>query len=115
MGLRFTSGTNVTEVLEHLYQYTLTHPGQFDVFTTESFSTDPTTSPVDLNAFNHGKLGAGLQAMPERYHFSANHRIAPVWIVPHIGYALTYHKDTGNMPIGVRLPRRIPHYFILEW
>ncbi|OAX37436.1 Phosphodiest-domain-containing protein [Rhizopogon vinicolor AM-OR11-026] len=100
MGLRFTSGTNTTKVLEHLYQYTLAHPGQFDVFTAESFSTDPATSSVDLSAFKHGKLNAGLQPMPERYHFSANYRIAPVWIVPCIGYALTYHGDTGSMPIG---------------
>lgn len=103
MGLRFAPGTNVTEALERLCEYTLTHPDQFDVFTTESFSTDPGTSLVDLNAFNYSKMPAGtVQPMPERYHFSLNYRIAPVWIVPRIGYALTDRTDgedgmsTGN-------------------
>jgi hypothetical protein len=109
MGLRFTSGTNVTMALENLCQSILSHPGQFDVFTTESFSTDPATSSVDLNAFSHGKLGAALQPMPKRYHLSANYRIAPVWIVPRIGYALTYLGDTAGMLTGVRLPRCIYH------
>jgi len=112
MGLRFTWGTNVTRALENLCQYVLVHPGQFDLFTTESFSTDPATSSVDLNIFQHGKLGAGLQPMPKRYHFSDNYRIAPVWIVPHIGYALTYHGDEVKMPSGVRLPRCIPRHMI---
>lgn len=97
MGLRFTPDTNVTEALERLCEYTLTHPDQFDVFTTESFSTDPGTSLVDLNAFNYGKMSAGtVEPMPERYHFSHNYRIAPVWIVPRIGYALTDRTDGEN-------------------
>lgn len=103
MGLRFAPGTNVTEALERLCEYTLSHPDQFDVFTTESFSTDPGTSLVDLDVFNYGKMSAGtLEPMPERYHFSHNYRIAPVWIVPRTGYALTDHTDgedgmsTGN-------------------
>jgi hypothetical protein len=112
MGLRFAEGTNVTKVLEHLSQHTFDYPDQFDVFTTDSFSTDPATSLVDLKSFKHGKFGAGLQSMPERYHFSANYRIAPVWIVPRIGYALTYHGDTGSMPTGVRFPRLISRYLI---
>ncbi|KAG1823238.1 nucleotide pyrophosphatase [Suillus variegatus] len=90
MGLRFAPGTNVTEALERLCEYTLTHPDQFDVFTTESFSTDPGTSLVDLNTFNYGKMSAcTVEPVPERYHFSHNYRIAPVWVVPRIGYALT--------------------------
>ncbi|KAG2344502.1 Phosphodiest-domain-containing protein [Suillus weaverae] len=78
MGLRFAPGTNVTEALERLCEYTLTHPNQFDV-------------PAGT-----------VQPMPERYHFSHNYRIAPVWIVPRIGYALTDRTDgedgmsTGN-------------------
>ncbi|KAG1766183.1 alkaline-phosphatase-like protein [Suillus occidentalis] len=94
MGLRFTPDTNVTEALERLYEYMLTHPDQFDVFTTESFSADAGTSLVDLSAFNYGKMSTGtVEPMPERYHFSRNYRIAPVWIVPRIGYALTDRMD----------------------
>jgi hypothetical protein len=55
MDLRFALGTNVTEALARLCQSTVTHPGQFDVFTSESFFTNPVTSLVDLDAFNHGK------------------------------------------------------------
>jgi hypothetical protein len=106
MGLRFAPDTNVTEALERLCEYTLTHPDQFDVFTTESFSTDPGTSLVNLNAFNFGKMSAGaVKPMPERYHFSRNYRIAPVWIVPRIGYALTDRTAGENgVPTGVSLP-----------
>jgi hypothetical protein len=39
--------------------------------------------------------------MPERYHFSRNYRIAPVWIVPRIGYALTDRTAGENgVPTG---------------
>jgi len=100
MGLRFALGTNVTEALEHLCQYTLTHPDQFDVFTTQSFLTDPATSSADLNACNHDE--DTVRPMLERYHFSFNYRIAPLWIVPRMDFALTnreYGEDgmsTGN-------------------
>ncbi|KAG2151565.1 nucleotide pyrophosphatase [Suillus bovinus] len=102
MGLRFAPGTNVTEALEHLCEYTLTHPDQFDVFTSESFFTDPGTSLVNLNAFNYGKMsGCTVEPMPERYYFSHNYRIAPVWIIPRIGYALTDHMSGENgLPTG---------------
>ncbi|OAX37433.1 Phosphodiest-domain-containing protein [Rhizopogon vinicolor AM-OR11-026] len=85
MGLRFASDTNVTEALERLCH----------------FFTDPTTS-ADLIACNHGDMDAGtMQPMPERYHFSANYRIAPVWVVPRMGYALTNHEyGEGGMSTG---------------
>ena len=40
--------------------------------------------------------------MPPRYHFAANERIAPIWVVPKLGYALT-SKTMGEdgMSIGV--------------
>ncbi|KAJ8590810.1 hypothetical protein M405DRAFT_142365 [Rhizopogon salebrosus TDB-379] len=118
MGLRFALGTNVTEALARLCQYTVAHPGQFDVFTSESFFTDPVTSLVDLNAFNHGKSksGAGtMEPMPERYHFSANYHIAPVWVIPRMGYALTtlekrimhfnwYSANLANREIAALIP-----------
>ncbi|KAL7273418.1 hypothetical protein RUND412_003734 [Rhizina undulata] len=31
--------------------------------------------------------------MPERYHFSKNPRIAPVWIIPETGWAIVMEKD----------------------
>ncbi|PNS18532.1 hypothetical protein CAC42_5071 [Sphaceloma murrayae] len=31
--------------------------------------------------------------MPERYHFSKSHRIAPLWIVPKAGWAIVTRKD----------------------
>uniref|UniRef100_A0A8H7NL24 Uncharacterized protein n=1 Tax=Bionectria ochroleuca TaxID=29856 RepID=A0A8H7NL24_BIOOC len=31
--------------------------------------------------------------MPERYHFSKNHRIAPVWIIPETGWAIVHKKE----------------------
>ncbi|KAG2095131.1 alkaline-phosphatase-like protein [Suillus discolor] len=102
MGLRFAPGTNVTDALERLCEYTLIHPDQFDVFTTESFPTDSGTSLVDLNAFNYGKMsGCTVEPVPERYHFSHNYRIAPMWIVPRIGYALTDRMGgEGGVPTG---------------
>jgi len=118
MGLRFTWGTNVARALENLCQYVLVHP---DLFTIESFSTDPATSSVDLDIFQHGKLGAGgKQPMPKRYRFSANSRTvlvvyrsdAVVGGCPRIGYALTYHGDQVKMPSGVRLPHCIPRHMI---
>ncbi|KAF9243503.1 Phosphodiest-domain-containing protein [Melanogaster broomeanus] len=40
-------------------------------------------------------------AMPERYHYTSSPRLAPVWIVPRIGYALTDRVENGSlMSIG---------------
>jgi hypothetical protein len=35
--------------------------------------------------------------MPERYHFAGTERIAPIYVIPKIGYVLTTHAegDTG--------------------
>jgi len=33
------------------------------------------------------------ETMPERYHFAHNKRIAPVYVVPRIGYALTTRRE----------------------
>lgn len=45
--------------------------------------------------------GAGFdvyshKTMPTRYHFSHNDRIAPLYIVPHEGYALTDRAHNGS-------------------
>ncbi|RKU44294.1 hypothetical protein DL546_003367 [Coniochaeta pulveracea] len=39
--------------------------------------------------------------MPERYHFSSNHRIAPLWIVPKAGWALVTKKEMDLSVAGV--------------
>ena len=31
--------------------------------------------------------------MPERYHFSKNDRIAPLWVVPKTGWAIVHKED----------------------
>lgn len=40
---------------------------------------------------NYSSIGYLEEAttMPPNYHFSANERIAPIWVVPKLGYALT--------------------------
>ena len=67
VGLRFRPTTNVTRNLEVLLRAVDKNPEKFDVFTHET--------------------------MPKRYHFSNNERIAPIYVIPKIGYALTNHKD----------------------
>ena len=43
------------------------------------------------------------ETMPERYHFSNNYRIAPVYVVPKIGYALTTREEGDDgLSKGVR-------------
>jgi hypothetical protein len=63
MGLRFTPTGNSTKYLHALLDAAQKSPGKFDVYTHET--------------------------MPERYHFSNNQRIAPIYVIPRIGYALT--------------------------
>ena len=47
--------------------------------------------------------------MPTRWHFVANERIAPVYVVPRIGYALTNRVENGSgMNKGVRVSLSIP-------
>ena len=41
--------------------------------------------------------------MPERFHFSNSEQIAPIWIVPRLGYALTTKERGEDMSIGVCL------------
>ncbi|KAL8762305.1 MAG: hypothetical protein Q9184_001674 [Pyrenodesmia sp. 2 TL-2023] len=33
------------------------------------------------------------ESMPERYHFSNNDRIAPLWVIPRTGWAIVHKKD----------------------
>ena len=34
-----------------------------------------------------------LETMPERYHFSNNDRIAPLWVIPKTGWAIVERPD----------------------
>ncbi|KAI6098123.1 nucleotide pyrophosphatase [Pisolithus sp. B1] len=88
MGLRFRAGTDQRAVLSKLMRAAKDprYIGKFDVFVTVTYT---------------GKSGLGSDGenavvpMPERYHFSASQRIAPIWIVPRLGYALTT-KEFGE-------------------
>jgi len=66
MGLRFLPEHN-SHYLNILLEEARTNPGRFDVYTHET--------------------------MPERYHFAKNPRIAPIYVVPKIGYALSNRKE----------------------
>lgn len=79
MGLRFTSDVNASHYLEVLHQAAAASGGKFDVYT-------------------HG-------TMPERYHFSNNDRIAPIYVIPKEGYELTNRIENGTgMSKGVSNP-----------
>jgi predicted AlkP superfamily pyrophosphatase or phosphodiesterase len=68
-GLRFTPKANVSEYLQRLLNAQKANPEAFNVYTAET--------------------------MPARYHFSPlnNRRIAPIYVVPNIGWALTNHHE----------------------
>ncbi|KAF8349197.1 Phosphodiest-domain-containing protein [Amanita rubescens] len=70
MGLRFASKSNVTKFLDALLATSARNPEKFEVYTRDR--------------------------MPERYHFSRNERIAPIYVVPRIGYVLTTHAEGTN-------------------
>lgn len=63
MGLRFHENANVTKHFTDLLNASDKNPEKFNVYTHIS--------------------------MPERYHFADNERIAPIYVVPNIGYVLT--------------------------
>lgn len=51
------------------------------------------------------------QTMPERYHFTSSSRIAPIYIVPNIGYVLTTRKegDVGLSKGVCNAPQYLKH------
>ncbi|KAJ7797652.1 alkaline-phosphatase-like protein [Mycena olivaceomarginata] len=67
MGLRFAPTANVSHNLDLLRNAAAASKGTFDVYTHET--------------------------MPQRYHFAHNERIAPIYVVPKIGYILTTHAE----------------------
>ncbi|EJC97836.1 Phosphodiest-domain-containing protein [Fomitiporia mediterranea MF3/22] len=66
-GLWFSNKCNVTHYLDVLLSAAAENPEKFAVYTRET--------------------------MPERYHFANSDRIAPVYVVPKIGYALTTRAE----------------------
>ena len=87
MGLRFSPEANTTEYLNLLVEAAKKNSEKFDVYT-------------------HG-------TMPERYHLSHGSRIAPIYIVPKYGYALTVRgRDESGMTKGVSSLPSSNDYFL---
>ncbi|KAF9223667.1 Phosphodiest-domain-containing protein [Gyrodon lividus] len=79
MGLWFKPGVSATEALSRLI--VASESGKFDVHTSNTYTHDTT--------------------MPERYHYTTSPRLAPIWVVPRVGYALTDRVENGSlMSIG---------------
>jgi hypothetical protein len=76
MGLHFKPSANVTQHLNKLLDAAANNSEKFDVYTHDT--------------------------MPERYHFTHNTRIAPIYVVPKMGYAMTTSKEDTGPSIGVR-------------
>ncbi|KIP08617.1 hypothetical protein PHLGIDRAFT_104115 [Phlebiopsis gigantea 11061_1 CR5-6] len=70
MGLRFSSKVNSTFYHNVLLEAAAASDGKFDVFTHDT--------------------------MPRRFHFAGNERIAPIYVVPKVGYALTDRVENGT-------------------
>lgn len=76
MGLRLKPQSNMTKFLDTVLAASARNPEKFNVYTHDT--------------------------MPERYHFSHNERIAPIYIIPRIGYVLTTHAEgTDGLSKGV--------------
>lgn len=76
MGLWLKPQSNVTKFLNTVRAASARNPEKFNVYTHDT--------------------------MPERYHFSHNQRIAPIYVVPRIGYVLTTHAEgTDGINKGV--------------
>ena len=55
------------------------------------------------------------ETMPQRYHFSHNDRIAPIYVVPKVGYVLTDHVENGaGMSKGVSHSLSLPRLRITD-
>jgi hypothetical protein len=67
MGLHFDPSANVSHYLDILLTAADNNSEKFDVYTP--------------------------QTMPERYHFAHSTRIAPVYVVPKMGYVLTTRAE----------------------
>jgi len=70
MGIRFSDKANSTYYVNVLRKAAKASGGKFDVYTHDS--------------------------MPQRFHFAYNERIAPVYVIPKVGYALTDVKENNT-------------------
>jgi len=70
MGLRFSSDESRDSILDKLQEAADAHPDQFSVYT--------------------------HQTMPDKYHFTHHERIAPVYIVPKLGWFLTTSRQPDD-------------------
>lgn len=90
MGLWFKPGVNTTAALSRLVL--ASESKKFDVYTTDTYTR------------NACSLTTMMPTMPERYHYSSSRRLAPIWVIPKMGYALTDRVENGSlMSIGVHL------------
>jgi hypothetical protein len=85
MGLRFKSTANVTHYLNSLLKASDENPEKFAVYTHDT--------------------------MLERYHFSHHERIAPIYVVPKIGYVLTT-KAEGNTGMSKGVSAHFSQYLV---
>lgn len=77
-GLRFRPSANVSYYLSRL----------------QAAAKDPNVGKGKFDVYTH-------DTMPARYHFAGHPRIAPVYVVPRIGYSLTTKMEGGFMDKGV--------------
>ena len=79
MGLHFNPSANTSRYLDVLLAAAADNSEKFNVYTP--------------------------QTMPERYHFAHSARIAPIYVIPNMGYVLTTRKE-GDVGLskGVRRP-----------
>lgn len=79
MGLHFNPSVNTSHYLDVLLAAAADNSEKFNVYTP--------------------------QTMPEKYHFAHSARIAPIYVVPNMGYVLTTRKE-GDVGLtkGVREP-----------
>ncbi|KAF8477406.1 alkaline-phosphatase-like protein [Kalaharituber pfeilii] len=104
-GLRPIPDTNITEIYESLK---VTH------------TSWPPNTATGKKAVLKNKEGSKApydvylrdQNMPSRFHFSASHRIAPVWVIPHVGWAFVTKKEypPDNIPAGGYHPKGVHGY-----
>lgn len=88
MGLWLKPDVNATAALSRLVL--ASESRKFDVFTTDTYAYS-TSDSITM-----------VPTMPKRYHYSSSQRLAPIWVIPRTGYALTDRVENGSlMSIGV--------------
>jgi hypothetical protein len=87
VGLHFKEGTNSTKYLELLEAAVSRQPG-FGVYTHET--------------------------MPKRWHFAQSPRIAPIYVVPHIGWAIIVRHEHEVKMRGTYSPKGVSWSYFIE-